>query len=131
MSDGLREEGKGGIGQAPHEKQLLLRVHLRSCLKCINIYINIYIYIDIYILRCQKPTNQHSELKEALKRLEFQGFCVFCLVLGLSFGFPFLLLGSGRGSLLRKVSRDLPAIREVIFAAHCRSPKHPQPQTSG
>lgn len=62
-------------------------------------YINIYIYIDIYILKCQKKktTNTHSDLKEALKRLEFQGFCVFCSVLGLSFAFfffaPFCFFG--------------------------------------
>lgn len=58
----------------------------------------------------KKTTNTHSDLKEALKRLEFQGFCVFCSVLGLSslFFLPLsvFLGGCGLGIPLRRVKGE-------------------------
>lgn len=76
------ERGRKGWDTLPLRSST--RCQSEELLTYIYIYINIYVYIDIYILKCQKTTNTHSDLKEALKRLEFQGFCVFCLVLGLS-----------------------------------------------
>lgn len=95
------ERGRKGWDTLPLRSST--RCQSEELLTYIYIYINIYVYIDIYILKCQKTTNTHSDLKEALKRLEFQGFCVFCLVLGLSafFFFPLFLFfgGVGLGSL--------------------------------